>query len=36
MKKKVKGDGWLTQGCHGIINDKEKVIKWELAPLLVV
>ena len=29
MKKKVKG-------CQDMMNDKEKVLKWELAPLLVI
>ena len=29
MKKKVKG-----HGCHDVMNNKEIVIKWKLAPLL--
>ena len=33
MKKKVKGEGWLT-GLSRYMNDKEIVIKWNLTPLL--
>ena len=34
MKKKVKGEGWLT-GLSRYMNDKEIVIKWNLTPLHV-
>ena len=33
MKKKVKGEGWLT-GLSRYMNEKEIVIKWNLTPLL--
>ena len=35
MKKKVKGEGWLT-GLSRYMNDKEIVIKWNLTPLHIV
>ena len=35
MKKKVKGEGWLT-GLSRYINDKEIVIKWNLTLLHIV
>ena len=35
MKKKVKGEGWLT-GLSRYMNDKEIVTKWNLTPLHIV
>ena len=35
MKKKVKGEGWLT-GLSRYMNDKKIVIKWNLTPLHIV
>ena len=34
-EKKVKGHGWLT-GLLRCNDDEEIVIKWKLAPLLIV